>query len=232
MTPSTNRLWCIGKIEVGEVHCSGEGSIEIRKIVIPETARGTNRPMLRTRTTEGVPIHAGSLDPHQRERRARCGFFRRILVASRVLPCRSSPPVQKGGALGTLSASFSRLKAVSVRLSPSSRGFSIKRGIFGERRVSLFDGGRDMASGQGKDVAFLFADEELSGMTGLKRGADFVEVMCGCTSHRYGDAVGRLRVFASGDLEINCECTPGCEEGELDHLMPRVLMLRKCCLED
>ncbi|RWW34742.1 hypothetical protein GW17_00000489, partial [Ensete ventricosum] len=125
-----------------------------------------------------------------------------------------------------------RLKAVSVRLSPSSRGFSIKRGIFGERRVSLFDGGRDMASGQGKDVAFLFADEELSGMTGLKRGADFVEVMCGCTSHRYGDAVGRLRVFASGDLEINCECTPGCEEGELDHLMPRVLMLRKCCLED
>lgn len=81
-----------------------------------------------------------------------------------------------------------------------------------------------MASGQGKDVAFLFADEELSGMTGLKRGADFVEVMCGCTSHRYGDAVGRLRVFASGDLEINCECTPGCDEGELDHLMPRVLI--------
>ncbi|CAL9766084.1 unnamed protein product [Musa acuminata subsp. burmannicoides] len=72
-----------------------------------------------------------------------------------------------------------------------------------------------MASGQGKDVAFLFADEELSGMTGLKRGADFVEVMCGCTSHRYGDAVGRLRVFASGDLEINCECTPGCDEDKL-----------------
>ncbi|CAL9167785.1 unnamed protein product [Musa hybrid cultivar] len=72
-----------------------------------------------------------------------------------------------------------------------------------------------MAGGQGKDAAFLFADEELIGMTELKKGADFVEVMCGCTSHRYGDAVGRLRVFASGDLQISCECTPGCEEDKL-----------------
>ncbi|XP_009386892.2 protein ULTRAPETALA 1 [Musa acuminata AAA Group] len=72
-----------------------------------------------------------------------------------------------------------------------------------------------MAGGQGKDAAFLFADEELIGMTELKKGADFVEVMCGCTSHRYGDAVGRLRVFASGDLLISCECTPGCEEDKL-----------------
>lgn len=80
-----------------------------------------------------------------------------------------------------------------------------------------------MASGQGREAAFLFADEELSEMSGLKKGADFVEVLCGCTSHRYGDAVGRLRVFASGDLEISCECTPGCQEGELDDLMRFVL---------
>ncbi|KAG6472135.1 hypothetical protein ZIOFF_069592 [Zingiber officinale] len=74
---------------------------------------------------------------------------------------------------------------------------------------------REMASGQGREAAFLFADEELSEMSGLKKGADFVEVLCGCTSHRYGDAVGRLRVFASGDLEISCECTPGCQEDKL-----------------
>ncbi|WOL12972.1 hypothetical protein Cni_G21741 [Canna indica] len=72
-----------------------------------------------------------------------------------------------------------------------------------------------MANGQEKDDLFLFADEELSEMSGWKKGADFIEVMCGCTSHRYGDAVGRLRVFASGELEISCECTPGCQEDKL-----------------
>uniref|UniRef100_D6MK93 Transcription factor n=1 Tax=Lycoris longituba TaxID=272140 RepID=D6MK93_9ASPA len=65
------------------------------------------------------------------------------------------------------------------------------------------------------DGSVLFSDEELSEISGLKKGSNFVEVMCGCTSRRYGDAVGRLRVFASGDLEINCECTPGCDEAKL-----------------
>ncbi|KAJ6802554.1 protein ULTRAPETALA 1 [Iris pallida] len=63
--------------------------------------------------------------------------------------------------------------------------------------------------------AALFSDEELREIGGVKKGADFVEVMCGCTSRRYGDAVGRLRVFASGDLEVSCECTPGCDEEKL-----------------
>lgn len=72
-----------------------------------------------------------------------------------------------------------------------------------------------MANGSARDGVFLFAEEELSEISGLKRGLDFVEVTCGCTSHRYGDAVGRLRVFASGDLQIDCECTPGCQEVKL-----------------
>lgn len=63
--------------------------------------------------------------------------------------------------------------------------------------------------------AAMFSDEELSEVSGLKRGGDYIEVTCGCTSHRYGDAVGRLRVFVNGDLEITCECTPGCDEGLL-----------------
>lgn len=42
-----------------------------------------------------------------------------------------------------------------------------------------------------------------------------MEVTCGCTSRRYGDAVGRLRVYATGDLEISCDCIPGCQEGKL-----------------
>ncbi|CAN1804325.1 Protein ULTRAPETALA 1, partial [Linum perenne] len=49
-------------------------------------------------------------------------------------------------------------------------------------------------------------------MSGVKSGGDYIEVTCGCTSHRYGDAVGRLRVFLDGHLEIIYECTPGCDE--------------------
>lgn len=60
----------------------------------------------------------------------------------------------------------------------------------------------------------MFSDEEVKEMSGFKHGGDdYVEVTCGCTSHRYGDAVGTLRVFINGDLEISCECTPGCDEG-------------------
>ncbi|KAL9288401.1 Protein ULTRAPETALA 1 [Arabidopsis thaliana] len=61
--------------------------------------------------------------------------------------------------------------------------------------------------------SMLFKQEELQEMSGVNVGGDYVEVMCGCTSHRYGDAVARLRVFPTGDLEITCECTPGCDEG-------------------
>ncbi|KAL5986887.1 ultrapetala [Asimina triloba] len=70
-----------------------------------------------------------------------------------------------------------------------------------------------MEVGGEKDGVLIFKDDDLNGISGLKRGVDFIEVMCGCTSQRYGDFVGRLKVFANGDLEVSCECTPGCEEG-------------------
>ncbi|RLN24930.1 hypothetical protein C2845_PM07G25030 [Panicum miliaceum] len=72
-----------------------------------------------------------------------------------------------------------------------------------------------MAAANGGAGAALFSEEELREVSGVRRGEDFVEMTCGCTSHRYGDAVGRLRVFASGDLEVSCECTPGCREDKL-----------------
>ncbi|WCJ30659.1 Developmental regulator ULTRAPETALA [Euphorbia peplus] len=65
------------------------------------------------------------------------------------------------------------------------------------------------------DGLLLFSDEELKEMSGVKRNGNYIEVTCGCTSHRYGDAVGRLRVFINGHLEITCECTPGCDEEKL-----------------
>lgn len=70
-----------------------------------------------------------------------------------------------------------------------------------------------MANGVEREMMFLFSEDELREMSGVKRGRDYIEVTCGCTSHRYGDAVGRLRVYINGELEITCECTPGCNEG-------------------
>ncbi|KAF5779660.1 hypothetical protein HanRHA438_Chr12g0573331 [Helianthus annuus] len=32
--------------------------------------------------------------------------------------------------------------------------------------------------------------------------------MCRCTSYCYGDVVGTIRVFTSGDLEFNCDLFP------------------------
>ncbi|KAF1898816.1 hypothetical protein Lal_00018935 [Lupinus albus] len=61
----------------------------------------------------------------------------------------------------------------------------------------------------------LFSEEEVSKVSGLKFVDEYVEVTCGCTSHRYGDSVGRLRVFSNGYLQISCECTPGCTEDKL-----------------
>ncbi|XP_010540862.1 PREDICTED: protein ULTRAPETALA 1-like isoform X2 [Tarenaya hassleriana] len=73
-----------------------------------------------------------------------------------------------------------------------------------------------MANGKERQCgSALFSLEEIGEISGVKVGGDYVEVMCGCTSHRYGDAVGRLRVFSNGDLEITCECTPGCDEDKL-----------------
>ncbi|KAI8558618.1 hypothetical protein RHMOL_Rhmol04G0110000 [Rhododendron molle] len=74
---------------------------------------------------------------------------------------------------------------------------------------------REAAAAEG---VVMFSEEEVREISGFKKGGaddDYVEVTCGCTSHRYGDAVGRLRVFVSGDLEITCECTPGCQEDKL-----------------
>ncbi|XP_027342315.1 protein ULTRAPETALA 1-like isoform X1 [Abrus precatorius] len=71
-----------------------------------------------------------------------------------------------------------------------------------------------MVNGLEREGAFaMFSDDELREFSGVKRVGDYVEVTCGCTSRRFGDAVGRLRVFVNGCLEITCDCTPGCEEG-------------------
>lgn len=61
----------------------------------------------------------------------------------------------------------------------------------------------------------MFSDEELKDIYDLKIiSGDYIEVICGCTSRKYGDAVGTLRVYLDGKLEIKCDCIPGrCDEG-------------------
>ncbi|KAE8723513.1 LSD1-like2 [Hibiscus syriacus] len=59
----------------------------------------------------------------------------------------------------------------------------------------------------------MFTEEELKDMEGLKRESDFIEVKCGCTSKKYGDTIGKLRVFTNGQFLISCQCTPVCDEG-------------------
>lgn len=90
----------------------------------------------------------------------------------------------------------------------------------------MMTNGIERDKGGGNECFEMFTEEEVSEISGLNIGEDYIEVMCGCTSHRYGDAVGRLRVFPSGHLEINCECTPGCDEGKL------LSCLSVCCLPD
>ncbi|XVF70387.1 hypothetical protein PTKIN_Ptkin11bG0157800 [Pterospermum kingtungense] len=61
----------------------------------------------------------------------------------------------------------------------------------------------------------MFTEEELKNMEGFTRGSDFIEVKCGCTSKKYGDTIGKLRVFSNGQFLISCKCTPACDEERL-----------------
>lgn len=66
-----------------------------------------------------------------------------------------------------------------------------------------------------EEKELMFSDEEVKDIGGFKiiSDGDYIEVTCGCTSRRYGDAGGTLRVYRNGNLEIKCDCTPGCDEG-------------------
>jgi hypothetical protein len=59
----------------------------------------------------------------------------------------------------------------------------------------------------------MFQDFEVKDMYGFNNGEDFINVICRCTSYRLSDTVGKLQVYASGALEIKCECNPTCSEG-------------------
>lgn len=83
----------------------------------------------------------------------------------------------------------------------------------------------DSISVKTEDCANMFQDYEVKDMYGFNNGKNFIDVICGCTSYRYGDTVGKLRVYASGVLEIKCECNPTCHEGLLFCSLLNILSL-------
>ncbi|KAI5054874.1 hypothetical protein GOP47_0030019 [Adiantum capillus-veneris] len=42
----------------------------------------------------------------------------------------------------------------------------------------------------------------------------YIDLKCGCTSQKYGDTMGILRLYQNGKLEIQCQCSMGCIKGK------------------
>ncbi|XVE50380.1 hypothetical protein DITRI_Ditri01bG0158000 [Diplodiscus trichospermus] len=61
----------------------------------------------------------------------------------------------------------------------------------------------------------MFNEQELKEVEGFKRGSNFIEVKCGCTSKKFGDTIGKLRVYTNGKFMISCDCTPTCHEEKM-----------------
>ncbi|GMH05662.1 hypothetical protein Nepgr_007502 [Nepenthes gracilis] len=65
------------------------------------------------------------------------------------------------------------------------------------------------------EVVPHFTKKELGRIDVLRQESEFIEVVCGITSSKHGDFLGKLRIYARGKLEITCECQTGCPEGNL-----------------
>ncbi|KAK1582422.1 hypothetical protein Q3G72_014798 [Acer saccharum] len=61
----------------------------------------------------------------------------------------------------------------------------------------------------------MFNEEEINSMQVLKRGRYYIEVRCGCTSQKYGDYIGKLKITTKGRFVIDCECFDGCPEKKM-----------------
>ena len=57
-----------------------------------------------------------------------------------------------------------------------------------------------MANAGTNENEWIFTGEELKDVHVLRTGGDYIEVTCGCTSRKYGDTTGRLRIFVGGQL--------------------------------
>ncbi|CAI0439064.1 unnamed protein product [Linum tenue] len=66
----------------------------------------------------------------------------------------------------------------------------------------------------------LFLEPQLRAMDGFRRpAADHIQVNCGCTSKRFGDCVGILKVHSSGQFLITCHCN-ACDSSRAEQFTP------------
>ena len=68
--------------------------------------------------------------------------------------------------------------------------------------------------------------ETFDGGTG-KRGDDdgYIDLKCGCTSQKFGDTCGILRLYQSGMLEIYCQCCSECIKGTKTFCLFTILLI-------
>ncbi|XP_038691381.1 protein ULTRAPETALA 2-like isoform X2 [Tripterygium wilfordii] len=58
----------------------------------------------------------------------------------------------------------------------------------------------------------MFDDTKLASIDGFNKiSSEYIEVNCGCTSKKYGDTMGMLRIFNDGLFVIRCHCIPECK---------------------
>lgn len=65
-----------------------------------------------------------------------------------------------------------------------------------------------------EESKIVLKEEEISKIGGFQMEEGYIEVICGCTSRKFGDTTGKLKVFESGQFLINCECSVDCKEGK------------------
>lgn len=57
-------------------------------------------------------------------------------------------------------------------------------------------------------------DSYVGAVDGQAEKDGYIDLKCGCTSQKYGDTIGILRLYQNGKLEIQCQCSIGCINGK------------------
>ncbi|KAK1549309.1 hypothetical protein Q3G72_001981 [Acer saccharum] len=74
------------------------------------------------------------------------------------------------------------------------------RGVSKNRRGPLSSISKHNMKTRNSEVQRKISEEELNSMQVLKRGQDYIEVRCGCTSQKYGDYIGKLKVTMKEEM--------------------------------
>ncbi|KAH7297921.1 hypothetical protein KP509_25G018900 [Ceratopteris richardii] len=94
-------------------------------------------------------------------------------------------------------------------------------GVEGERLVKV----RGDEDQQNSAVTGKSYQSYISGIEDQSEKDGYIDLKCGCTSQKYGDTIGILRLYHSGKLEIQCQCSIACIKGKLTFNLGMVLFI-------